>query len=217
MPTLGATGIRGFEAAVPYYLNLAPNYDATLTPRLMTKRGLQLGGQGRYLFETVRRRDQRRDPARRPRRPAPTAGACRSGTTRISARSRPGSPGYLNLNKVSDDTYFADLSDRIAVTSQSTLPREGGLHLVARAVAGAGAGADLPDAAGSDGAAPVTPPYNRMPQFAGRLLETDWLGLSFDGTGEYVRFRQSALTPTGDAHVHLPAASRGTGRARPGR
>ena len=34
----------------PYYLNLAPNYDATLTPRIMTKRGFQLGGQFRYLL-----------------------------------------------------------------------------------------------------------------------------------------------------------------------
>ena len=43
-PTLGSTGVRGFEATAPYYLNLAPNYDATITPRLMTKRGMQLGG-----------------------------------------------------------------------------------------------------------------------------------------------------------------------------
>ena len=49
-PTLGSTGVRGFEATAPYYLNLAPNYDATLTPRLMTKRGLQLGAQFRYLL-----------------------------------------------------------------------------------------------------------------------------------------------------------------------
>jgi LPS-assembly protein len=49
-PTLGSTGVRGFEATTPYYLNLAPNYDATITPRLMTKRGLQLGAQFRYLL-----------------------------------------------------------------------------------------------------------------------------------------------------------------------
>ena len=50
-PTFGSTQIRGFEVVAPYYFNLAPNYDATLTPRLMTRRGLQIGGQGRYLFE----------------------------------------------------------------------------------------------------------------------------------------------------------------------
>ena len=49
-PTLGSTGVRGFEATAPYYLNLAPNYDATITPRFMTKRGLQVGAQFRYLL-----------------------------------------------------------------------------------------------------------------------------------------------------------------------
>ena len=49
-PVLGSSGTRGFDATMPYYLNLAPNYDATLTPRIMTKRGFQLGGQFRYLL-----------------------------------------------------------------------------------------------------------------------------------------------------------------------
>ena len=52
-PTFGSSAFRGFDASVPYYLNLAPNYDATLTPRVMTKRGFQLGTQFRYLFENA--------------------------------------------------------------------------------------------------------------------------------------------------------------------
>jgi LPS-assembly protein len=31
-PVLGSSGIRGFEYTQPYYLNLAPNYDATIVP-----------------------------------------------------------------------------------------------------------------------------------------------------------------------------------------
>jgi LPS-assembly protein len=38
-----------------------------------------------------------------------------------------GLAGYWNLQKVSDDAYFTDLSDRLVVTSQQTLPREAGL------------------------------------------------------------------------------------------
>jgi len=49
MPTYGVTSNSGFEVSTPYYLNLAPNYDATLTPRYLAKRGLQLGGEFRYL------------------------------------------------------------------------------------------------------------------------------------------------------------------------
>jgi hypothetical protein len=34
---------------LPYYWNIAPNRDATLYPTLMTKRGIDLGGEFRYL------------------------------------------------------------------------------------------------------------------------------------------------------------------------
>jgi LPS-assembly protein len=49
LPTYGTTSRSGFEFTLPYYFNLAPNYDATLSPRYLSKRGLQLGGQFRYL------------------------------------------------------------------------------------------------------------------------------------------------------------------------
>ena len=39
----------GTSLTAPYYLNLAPNYDATLRPRLTSRRGPVLGGQFRYL------------------------------------------------------------------------------------------------------------------------------------------------------------------------
>ncbi|WP_423821613.1 LPS-assembly protein LptD [Salinisphaera sp. SPP-AMP-43] len=48
-PTLGTSSDTGFEVAAPYYINLAPNYDATIVPHIMAKRGFQLGGQFRYL------------------------------------------------------------------------------------------------------------------------------------------------------------------------
>ena len=42
-PTYGMSSTRGVDFSIPYYFNLAPNYDYTLTPRIMTKRGLMLG------------------------------------------------------------------------------------------------------------------------------------------------------------------------------
>ncbi|HET8554079.1 MAG TPA: LPS assembly protein LptD [Rhodanobacteraceae bacterium] len=53
-PTFANNGNSGFMFSIPYYLNLAPNYDATLTPQLYTERGLMLGGQFRYLFGSSR-------------------------------------------------------------------------------------------------------------------------------------------------------------------
>jgi LPS-assembly protein len=49
-PEIGSTGRGGNELSIPYYWNIAPNYDATLTPRLLTDRGLQVGAEFRYLF-----------------------------------------------------------------------------------------------------------------------------------------------------------------------
>lgn len=51
-PAIASSGRNGFDWRQPIYLNLAPNYDATLVPRYMSKRGLQLGGEFRYLTET---------------------------------------------------------------------------------------------------------------------------------------------------------------------
>ncbi len=50
-PNFGFTNDGGFELAVPVYLNLAPNYDATITPRIITDRGLMAQGEFRYLTE----------------------------------------------------------------------------------------------------------------------------------------------------------------------
>ena len=49
-PTLSNSTDNGTELVTPYYINLAPNYDATLYPRLMSKRGLQMEGEFRYLL-----------------------------------------------------------------------------------------------------------------------------------------------------------------------
>lgn len=49
LPPTVKGGSDGFELVTPYYLNLAPNYDLTLRPHLISSRGLQLGGEFRYL------------------------------------------------------------------------------------------------------------------------------------------------------------------------
>ena len=49
-PTVGQSDQTGFDARWPVYLNLAPNYDATITPRYMSDRGLMLMSEGRYLM-----------------------------------------------------------------------------------------------------------------------------------------------------------------------
>jgi LPS-assembly protein len=48
-PSFGHSGSNGFDAEVPYYFNLAPNYDLTVTPGILTARGVQLAEDFRYL------------------------------------------------------------------------------------------------------------------------------------------------------------------------
>jgi len=49
-PYFEHTGRAGYQFRIPYYLNLAPNYDATITPRYYTERGAMLSGEFRYMF-----------------------------------------------------------------------------------------------------------------------------------------------------------------------
>ena len=48
-PNFGHSSSNGYQLEVPYYFNLAPNYDVTLTPGFMSARGVQLGEDFRYL------------------------------------------------------------------------------------------------------------------------------------------------------------------------
>lgn len=200
-PTIGSTQVRGFEVAAPYYFNLAPNYDLTLTPRLMTRRGLLVGAEGRYLF-------------------APAAGEVLGEVVpydRVAEETRwaiawkhnqsfaPWLTGYVNFNRVSDSTYLTDFADRVAVTSQRTLPGEAGLNasygpwsMLVRTLS-------FQTLQDPNPAAAVTPPYNMLPQVKAALADTDWLGLTWNGTAEYARFAQSALIPTGDRASLYPS------------
>ena len=90
----------------------------------MSKRGAELTAQFRYLFPTASRARSTPRSCRTTTRPAPTATASRGSTSRASAGCCPGLAASVNINKVSDDFYFTDLSDHISATSQTNLPRE---------------------------------------------------------------------------------------------
>ena len=49
IPEFSTSNQRGVEISAPLYWNIAPNYDATFTPRYMSKRGVMMGAEGRFL------------------------------------------------------------------------------------------------------------------------------------------------------------------------
>lgn len=51
VPSFGYTNDGGVQLSVPYYLNLAPNYDLTVTPRYLNERGFMAEGEFNYLTE----------------------------------------------------------------------------------------------------------------------------------------------------------------------
>jgi LPS-assembly protein len=198
-PIAGSSQIRGFEFAAPYYFNLAPNYDATVTPRIMTKRGLMIGAEGRYLFEpSVGQVITEVVPYDRVADTSRWAFAWKHNQQFASWLG-----GYVNYNRVSDSTYFADFADRIAVTSQKTLPQEAGLVANYGPFNGSVAAQSFQTL--QDPAAYVTPPYNMLPQVKATMAETDWAGLTWSGLAQYTRFAQTSLVPTGDRAVLLPS------------
>jgi LPS-assembly protein len=181
----GSSSSTGFEMSLPYYFNLAPNYDTTLTPRLMTRRGLQVGDQFRYLFPNIAGEtnvEVLQD------RVTDTTRYLLDWTHNQNFPAVPGLSGYINVEKVSDNSYFTDLSDRLANTSQTNLPREAGLaytngpfSMLARVQAFQTL---------QDPNNPIVPPYFREPQIVMNLSPVSWAGLEFAAFGEYVNFRQ---------------------------
>lgn len=181
-PTIGSTGKSGVEISTPYYVNLAPNRDITIAPREFSKRGLQLTAQLRYVdrdYEGDARIEQMsNDRVRNLSRFAATI----QHTQRFSSKLS----GYLNVNKVSDDNYFRDLSSRINITSQTTLPRDGMLTYNGGwwiASARAQRFQTLQDPSN-----PVIEPYGRLPQVTLNATRQYVGGVDLALAGEFVRF-----------------------------
>ncbi len=193
-PHYGTTDKGGAELTVPYYWNIAPNRDATISPRVMTKRGMLAHGQFRYLesnyFGEARAEVLPQDDAR--------GGIRRDAYFIRHEQSLPyGWLGRLNLQKVSDDAYFTDLSTQIATTSQVLLPREG---MLARSGVWGGSSAYLLtglvqrwQTLQADPQALITPPYNRQPQLTLNVARPDVLQSDLDFIGQYVGFDHPSL------------------------
>lgn len=54
MPGFGYSSTNGLDLRFPFYWNIAPNQDMTITPRVLTKRGMMLGTEYRFLLPKVR-------------------------------------------------------------------------------------------------------------------------------------------------------------------
>ena len=128
-PSYGQSVQNGFEVTLPMYLNIAPNLDSTVAVRSMSERGRLLTTQSRYLGESFSGEltyDRIGDDRKFTKEPGQDESRSYYA---FSHRQRFGSnlSGYVNLQGISDDTYFKDLSRDLAKTALVHLPREIGL------------------------------------------------------------------------------------------
>ena len=123
-PSISNSSRNGFDFRQPIYLNLAPNYDATLNPRFMSSRGVQLGAQFRYMVEggagTVEGTWMPNDDLRDRDRSLFHYAAYQNLSEHWQARA--------NLNWISDTRYFEDFSNSIDGLSQYTSLSEIGVY-----------------------------------------------------------------------------------------
>ncbi|KAA6181877.1 LPS assembly protein LptD [Thiohalocapsa marina] len=160
VPSIGSSEKNGFELTTPYYWNIAPNMDATLSPRYMSRRGLMLGGEFRWL--------SRRDSGTVAAEFMPNDQLYDEGDTRgafsINQQGRFFERWITNLDysQVSDNEYLQDLGNTIDTTSNRRLLQSGSATYV-------GNGWSFLTRVEAyqtidPGVAPEARPYGRLPQ-----------------------------------------------------
>ena len=215
-PTFNLDGTSGFEVAQPYYFNIAPNRDATLTPTVMSKRGLDLGGEFRYLepgyVGRLRANLMPSDKLRDTRRwsyALEHSGSLASGFSAI------GNLGLnLNLNRVSDNDYWRDFPRSSTSLTQRLLSSDASLSW-SRGYATASLRA-LKWQTLQDPLAPIVPPYDRLPQFTAAYTRVNTPvagigGFDWSVSSDFTRFSSDRLLtqqPNSDRAVAIASVSR---------
>ena len=193
-PTFTVDNVSGITLTQPYYWNLAPNRDLTVSPTLMSKRGVDLGTEFRYL-EPGYRGSLRMNylPSDNLRGIDRWSYSVRH-TDRLLQSQLPGGVGLnLELNRVSDNDYWRDFTNRSGVgLTQRLLNNDAALSWAQGPFSlrmRAQKWQTLQDVS-----SPITPPYDRLPQVVARYTQ-DRLpgGLRLSVEGDYTRFQAGNL------------------------
>ena len=194
-PTFGVDNVNGVEITVPYYWNIAPNRDATLFPSVMSKRGVDLGGEFRYMETAyagqLRANFMPSDKLRNTNRWGLNYAHSGSLETGMAALGNLGIS--LSLNRVSDDNYWRDFTRVSPWLTQRLLPND--LSLSWSSGYFSTSLRMLKWQTLQDVASPIVPPYDRMPQLAWRYARTDVAGFDFSVDADTTQFNSDrALT-----------------------
>jgi LPS-assembly protein len=210
-PVLGMGSVSGIEVTTPYYWNIAPNRDATFSPTLMSKRGVNLGTEFRYLEDAYSgeiRADYMPSDSLRQRD--------RWGLWTQHQQSFDARPlgldylaGALSFNRVSDNDYWRDFTRTPSLT-QRLLTNDGSLRW------GAGDWSGMVRALSYQtlqyDLLPILPPYDRLPQITADYGKYDWNGFDFTFSADYSRFQVADPSrqgqPNGERALGVASLSR---------
>ncbi|SDS44671.1 LPS-assembly protein [Halopseudomonas sabulinigri] len=178
-PSISHSTDNGTEIETPYYINIAPDYDATLYPRYLSERGMQLEGEFRYLkpdnegkLSAAYLNDTKYDENRWLYGWQHKGGLSSRWSTEV------------DYTDISDPFYFQDLNSALDVRSDTYVDQRA-------AATYRGDGWRFQAAVHDYELATITSltPYERLPQL--RLDGADWLGdsgLRFGYKAEYTYF-----------------------------
>jgi LPS-assembly protein len=208
LPKIGSSDSRGFEVIQPIYWNIAANYDATFMPRYMSKRGVQMGAEFRYLTRNMIG-DLYGDylPSDK------TNGLDRwryeiNNVTQLPMAWR----SSLKMVGVSDDDYFEDMSSARSETSQTNLERSWALEYYDRVWSIQATFNDYqtidPEIVNDD------KPYRQVPNLAAdAVIRNGWLGLDYELNTEAAYFTRDdsvdGLRVYAEPRLSLPMHYRG--------
>ncbi|WP_353153235.1 LPS-assembly protein LptD [Herminiimonas fonticola] len=200
VPTMGTTSTGGFEVMVPYYFNIAPNRDLTLFPKYIARRGFQLGAEARYLD-----RDYAGETKIEflPNDTQTKTNRYSIASTHAQRLSPQASFGW-NVKAASDDDYAIDFSRNLATSTERLLLRDLYFNYAEdfwSATARASNYQVLQDVL-----APITRPYDRLPQLTLQAGRQDVNGFDWATTVEATRFWHPDLV-RGERYVVNPSLS----------
>lgn len=194
-PVVSIDTVSGIDLMQPYYWDIAPNRDATLVARAMSKRGVGVEGEFRYLEPSyhgqLRLNWLPQDALRNDQRWGLMTQHNGSVDTGIGTVNT-----MLSVNRVSDDLYWRDfprsylgatgLSGAPMALAQRVLPTTGMVSWGRGNLSMAGLVQRWQ--VQQDVSAPITPPYDRAPQFTVRYGQWNDGGLDWSVVGETTRF-----------------------------
>jgi LPS-assembly protein len=187
IPSIGYGSDNGVDVTLPYYFNLAPNYDLTLAPRLMSKRGALLGSEFRYL--TAERHGELQAEIL-PDDRVYAGDSTRGGLTwRHAGRPFSGWRSRVDASYLSDAEYLHDLGNGLSSSATQHLQRVAELSRLGPHSAVL---LRVQDFQVLDTALMVDRPYARLPQLQASLDQPLGEHAQLQLDSEYVHFDRDA-------------------------